>query len=158
MHYLLQLFYRSSSNSLFSTVAIVLWNYQNLPFLLGFPTFPTFCGKFPTFRWRLSRFLRNFPLSVRNFREIWEITQHFSHFRDILDSYLVFFRSEVDAKSPTELQQTKNGRVWGTVEKIQEEMAPEPVKIWLLLIKSKSGKIPTFRKFPKKMENARKIQ
>jgi hypothetical protein len=51
------------------------------------------------------------PRNVGNFPDFWAISQISGMFRDILDRYLVFFRSEVDAESPTELRQIKIGRV-----------------------------------------------
>ena len=79
--------------------------------IFGFPKFPTFFGRFPRFLGNfpdflgfIPLFLGNFPKKVDDFPEKWEI-------RDILDRDLVFFRSEVDAESPTELRLTKIGRV-----------------------------------------------
>jgi hypothetical protein len=70
-----------------------------------------------------------------------------------LDRYLVFFRSEVDAESPTELRQIKIGRVWGTIEKDKEEMAARPVE---KMTKSKFGKFPTFCNHPKNRKRTQK--
>ena len=68
--------------------------------------------------WEIAQKSGQFP---RLFPRFWE----FAHF---LDRYLVFFRSEVDAESPTEHRQIKIGRVWGTIEKGMEEMAADPAQ------------------------------
>ena len=82
--------------------------------------------------WEIAQKSGQFPRFLGYFPDFWE----FAHF---LDRYLVFFRSEVDAESPTEHRQIKMGRVWGIIEKGMEEMAADPVQ---KMTKSKSGKCP----------------
>ena len=90
--------------------------------------------------WEIAQKSGQFPRFLGYFPDFWE----FAHF---LDRYLVFFRSEVDAESPTEHRQIKIGRVWGTIEKGMEEMAADPVQ---KMTKSKSGKFPKSGQHPKK--------
>ena len=54
--------------------------------------------------WEIAQKSGQFPRFLGYFPDFWE----FAHF---LDRYLVFFRSEVDAESPTEHRQIKIGRV-----------------------------------------------
>ena len=98
--------------------------------------------------WEIAQKSGQFPRFLGYFPDFWE----FAHF---LDRYLVFFRSEVDAESPTEHRQIKIGRVWGTVEKGMEEMVADPVQ---KMTKSKSGKFPKSGKYPKNWKINLKIE
>ena len=108
------------------------------------PFFPEFFGKSqnPKILGFFPKMLGKIPKIPQNFGEKTVGFPTFPHFfvRD-----LVFFLSEVDAESPTELRQNKIERVWGRIQKTLVQNDTSACKIWL---SQKVGNFPKFQPSP----------